>query len=139
MHEQPVLQRRKFFLGRSFRGAKVKDIMWLAPRGEMTEAEWNASHVSCLGVRLAGDAIGEVDDIGRPKVGATLVYLLNGGRDPVHFHLPAFADHPIWECLVDTFDEGRVGRATPGGEPYDLAAHSLALFVLKNPGSPGKG
>jgi glycogen operon protein len=138
MHEHPVLQRRRFFHGRPVRDAKVKDIMWLAPSGhEMTDAEWTAAHVSCLGVRLAGDAIAEVDERGRPIVGATLVYLLNAGSDAVPFHLPAFAERPTWECLIDTFDESRVGVSTAGGKTYELAAHSLALFVLNNPGSPG--
>jgi hypothetical protein len=71
--------------------------MWLASNGkEMTEAEWNADHVKCLGVRLFGDAIGEVDDDGLPIRGDTLLYLLNASTDEVLFTLPSFAVRPRW-------------------------------------------
>ncbi|MBI4485973.1 MAG: hypothetical protein HY655_08190 [Acidobacteria bacterium] len=103
MREHIVLRRRKFFQGRPIRGAGVKDVMWLAPDGrEMTEAEWNASHVQCLGVRLTGDVIHEVDENGEPIVGDTLVYLLNAAAASIDFALPAFVEQPRWECLVDT-------------------------------------
>ncbi len=121
MREQPVLRRRRFFHGRQIRGALVKDIMWLAPDGqEMTETEWNAGGVNCLGVRLAGSAIGEVDRMGRPIVGDTLMYLLNAGAERVAFTLPSFAPRAKWACVVDTFDEARHGRLLAGGDEYPL-------------------
>src|SRR5688572_27379707 len=64
---QPVLRRRRFFLGRSIRGAQVKDVAWLDTSArEMTDRDWSAPHVRHLGVLLAGDAIDEVDERGRP-------------------------------------------------------------------------
>ena len=57
---QPVFQRRKFFLGRAIRGSNVKDISFFNPSGhEMSDEDWNAGFVRCLGVRLAGDLIGD--------------------------------------------------------------------------------
>ncbi|HET9468300.1 MAG TPA: glycogen debranching protein GlgX [Vicinamibacterales bacterium] len=132
MREHVVLRRRRFFHGWPLRAAGVKDIMWLAPTGhEMTEAEWNADHVRCLGVRLAGDCIGETDDLGHPIQGDTLVYLLNGGSDTVDFVLPSFVEGPIWRCILDTFDPAREERAFTGGITFALADRSVAVFVLE--------
>ena len=76
----------------------------------MTETEWNADHVKYLGVRLAGDAIGEVDDAGNAIVGDTLLYLLNAGATALPFTLPAFVADPCWENVLDTLDDRRVRR-----------------------------
>jgi glycogen operon protein len=131
MREHPVLRRRRFFQGRQLRGADVKDIMWLAPTGqEMTEVEWQAGHVRCLGVRLAGDAIGEIDEDGAPVVGDTLVYLMNAGGETVPFRLPAFAGRP-WELLMDTAERSREGRVFRAGTQFQLADHSLAVFRMR--------
>jgi glycogen operon protein len=131
MRDHPVLRRRKFFQGRRIRGAEVKDIMWLAPDGrEMAEMEWNAEHVRCIGVRLSGDAIDELDENGAPIVGDTLLYLLNAGADPIPFRLPSFVTRPQWECLLDTADEDRSGQRFDGGCAYRLADHSLAVFRM---------
>ena len=59
--EQPVFQRRKFFHGRPIRGSDIKDLSWFGPDGqEMSDEAWNAGYVKCLGVRLAGDEIGDL-------------------------------------------------------------------------------
>jgi glycogen operon protein len=130
MHDHPVLRRRKFFQGRRIRGSGVRDIMWLAPGGqEMTDAEWNADHVKCLGVRLAGGGIGEVDDHGQPVIGETLMYLLNAGAEAIDFLLPSFEPGIMWTCLLDTFDASKERQTTAGGRVYRLADHSMALFV----------
>ncbi len=128
MREHPVLRRRKFFRPRNGRTG-VHDIMWLGPGGtEMTDEEWNADHVKCLGVRLAGEGIDEVDEEGQPVTGDTLTYLLNAGRSAVVFHLPAFEPGIAWECLLDTADTTREAATFDGGAPFRLAEHSLALF-----------
>jgi glycogen operon protein len=135
MGNYAVLRRRRFFHGRRLRGAEVKDIMWLASSGhEMTEAEWSADHVKCLGVRLSGDAIGEIDDDGVRIRGDTLLYLLNASADSVPFTLPSFAMHPRWATVLDTDDEGRVGGIHDGGASYPLGAQSLAVVELRAKG-----
>jgi isoamylase len=132
MQEYVVLRRRRFFHGRPIRGANVKDIMWLAPTGEeMSEAEWSAEQVRCLGVRLAGDSIGETDEVGRPIQGDTLVYLLNAGSEPTPFILPAVNVRPNWRCLLDTYDRAREGTMFLGGDSYPLADRSVAVFVME--------
>jgi glycogen operon protein len=131
MREHVVLRRRKFFQGRPIRGAGVKDVMWLAPGGrEMTEDEWNAGHVQCLGVRLDGNAIDELDEQGEPIAGDTLVYLLNAAPTSIAFTLPAFVEQPRWECLIETSDASREGLIFDGGSQYPLANRSVAVFRL---------
>jgi glycogen operon protein len=131
MRNFAVLRRRRFLQGRPLRGGGVKDIIWLAPSGEeMTEAEWNADHVRCLGVRLSGDAIGEVDEDGRQISGDTLLYLMNASTNLVSFRLPSLVMRPEWQTLLETYDDGRVGEIHAAGTSYPLAAHSVAVLAL---------
>src|SRR5260370_30857083 len=54
----PNLRRRKFFQDRSIRHSDVKDIVWLRPDGqEMTDEEWSAGWVRCLGLMLNGETL----------------------------------------------------------------------------------
>src|SRR5262249_24211322 len=100
---QPVFQRRRFFKGRPIWG--VKDISWLGPAGvDMTDEAWSAGFVKCLGVRLAGDRIGDVDDDGDPIVGEPLLILLNAHHEPVPFTFPKHQPERHWERIIDTAD-----------------------------------
>src|SRR4029434_11184790 len=63
----PVFHRRRFFQGRRIEGSEVKDLSWFRPDGkEMTQEEWTNGFTLCLGLRLAGAAIEEVDGAGEP-------------------------------------------------------------------------
>jgi glycogen operon protein len=139
MRTQPVLRRRRFLQGRPLRDVAAKDIMWLAPSGqEMSDAEWSADHVKCLGVRLSGDAIDEVYEDGAPVHGDTLLYLMNASDGSIPFILPSFVVRPRWETILETFDDRRVGEIRDGGLPYPLAAHSLAVMRLHSHGADQK-
>ncbi|HEY5594721.1 MAG TPA: glycogen debranching protein GlgX, partial [Nitrospiria bacterium] len=129
----PVLRRHKFFQGRYIRGSEIKDIAWFSPNGhEMTDEEWNAESVRYLGVRLAGDAIDEVDELGQRIIGDTLLILLNAHHEAVPFVLPAHKKGTRWELTLDTeigkTKKGR--RLARGGRTYDLRGRSLAVFRL---------
>ena len=98
--DHPVLRRRKFFQGRRIRGADVIDIAWIDPSGrEMTDETWNSPDVRCLGVRLNGDAINEVNERGERIVGETLVIMFNAGEEAVPFSLPETGPTERWETL----------------------------------------
>jgi glycogen operon protein len=127
--EQPVFQRRKFFQGRSIRGTDIKDLSWLDPAGEeMTDEGWNAGFVKCLGMRLAGDLIGDVDERGDPIVGDTLLLLLNAHHEAVPFTLPAHKEEHDWEVLVDTTDPAVEPHTAESDRPYPLQSRSLAVL-----------
>ena len=129
--ESPVLRRRKFLQGRRIRGKGVLDITWLDAGGrEMADDTWTSPDVRCLGVRLNGDAINELDERGERVVGSTLVILINGGADAIPFVLPAAAAAERWETLMDTADPWQPSRTLRGLERYQLQGRSVAVLRL---------
>jgi isoamylase len=130
--ENPVLRRRKFFQGRRIRGTDVLDIAWLDASGhEMTDDTWSSPDVRCLGVRLNGDAIDELDERGERIVGATLVIMINGGPELIPFVLPTIGALERWETLMDTADPWQTPRNLRGAERYQLQGRSVAVLRLK--------
>jgi len=129
--QQPVLTRRKYFQGRSIRGAEVKDIYWLDPAGhEMTDEAWNASFVRSLGVLMVGNASDEVDERGRQVAGDTLLLLLNAHYEEVAFVLPPAKTEQAWVRVVDTIDANAAECRFAGGTQYPLQGRSLVLLRL---------
>ncbi len=126
--DQPVFQRRRFFQGRKIRGSDIKDLSWFEPSGkEMSDEAWHAPFVKCLGVRLAGDVIGDVDERGETIVGETLLLLLNAHHEPIPFTLPETKPEHHWETMLDTGDpEGKL-RVFPGGQQFPLQGRSIAV------------
>jgi glycogen operon protein len=133
-HQHPVLHRQKFLHGRKIRGSEVKDLTWFRPNGkEMGEEDWNNPWMRSFGLRLAGDAIDEVDQEGNPIIGETLLILLNAHHEPLPFVLPAHKRDLKWELLLDTKTtiskmESVILKA---GKPFEMEARSVALFVLR--------
>jgi isoamylase len=139
--EQPVLQRRKFFLGRPIRGSNIKDISFFDPSGEeMSDKAWNAGWVQCLGVRLAGDMINEVDERGEPIKGDTLLLLLNAHWEEIPFTLPDTAGGDVWQSLIDTAEPDRPLpiKVRPAREQFPLYGRSLALLRTVRPEQAGQ-
>ena len=127
----PVLRRRRFFQGRRIRGKEVFDIAWLDPSGaEMTDETWSSPDVRCVGVRLNGDAIDEVNERGERIAGDTLVLLLNGGERDMPFVLPATSPNECWGTLLDTADPWQPARRLRTGDRYELRARSMAVLKL---------
>jgi len=130
----PVLRRRQFFYGRPIHGSEVKDLAWFRPDGkEMTGEDWTNPHTRCFGLRLAGDAIEEVDQRGHRMLDDTFLVLINAHHEAIPFVLPAHRAGVRWEPLVDT-GTGDVRSRHPalrGGEAYQLGARTLALLRLQ--------
>src|SRR5438105_4962546 len=102
-HAHPVLRQRTFFRGRSIRGAKTKDIAWIRPDGEeMTDEDWGAGWLRCLGMLLGGDSMHEFDENGERVVDDTVLVLLNAHAEAVCFTLPAIPPASRWEVIADT-------------------------------------
>ena len=136
---QPVFQRRKFFIGRAIRGSDVKDISFFTPSGdEMSDGDWNAGFVKCLGIRLAGDLINDETERGEPIVGETLLMLLNGHWEPIPFTLPPTMHGHLWERLLDTADTTPEPGAFEGGSQYPLQERSLVVLVTRKPEDRGQ-
>ncbi len=125
----PNLHRRKFYQDRSIRRSEQRDIVWLRPDGhEMTDDEWSAGWVRCLGVILSGKTLGDIDDKGCPVVDQTFLLLLNCHHEPMDFFMPATKTQ--WAMVVDTnapeAEAGGVKYAE--GESLQLVRQSLALL-----------
>ena len=130
----PVLRRRQFFYGRRIQGSEVKDVAWFRPDGkEMTEEDWTNPQTRCLGLRLAGDAMEEVDAQGSLIVDDTLLILLNAYHEPLSFTLPAHRPGVKWELVLDSrAPEGRrLHRSMRGGEGYELEGRNLTVLWLR--------
>ena len=132
----PVLRRRRFLQGRKLRGADVKDLAWFDPDGnEMTDAVWHVSHVRCLGVRLAGDAIDETDEHGRRIIDDTLLVLLNAHHEIVPFTLPRSGRRQLWRVMFDTSETHTTTRRIRSGHEYVLQGRSLVVLLAPREGS----
>ena len=129
---QPVLQRRQFFQGRALRGEGATDISWLTPTGkEMSDSDWNAGFVRCLGMRLEGHMVDEVDERGRAIIGDTLLILLNSHSDAIPFRLPILTDEEYWRPLLDTAHKPLHSRLR-ADDLYPLQGRSLAVLKLQH-------
>ena len=129
---QPVFQRRRFFQGRAIHGEGIQDIAWFEPSGqEMTEEAWNTGHARCLGVRLDGDLMGEVDERGEDIVGDTLLLLLNAHYEAISFTLPATLEGQLWERLLDTVDSQSMPLDYTGGQQYELQGRAMVVLRIK--------
>ncbi|MFN7918198.1 MAG: glycogen debranching protein GlgX [Vicinamibacterales bacterium] len=129
---EPVLRRRKYFQGRSIRGAQ--DVAWLAPDGrEMTDEAWTADFVRSIGMLLSGDGIQEVDERGEPITGDTLLVLLNAHDDEVGFTLPPLDAHHVWRRVFDTVNARSAPLDCRPAESYPLHGRSVAVFKVFPP------
>jgi glycogen operon protein len=127
--EQPVLRRRKFFQGRSIRGAEVKEIAWFKPNGEeMDDSDWNAPFAQSLGVYLNGTDGAEMDEKGNPRIGDTLLVTFNAHHRTMRFVLPALQPGTRWERILDTADSAWSRRYVLKPPSYRLRGRSVAVF-----------
>jgi glycogen operon protein len=138
--EHPNLRRRKFFQDRSVNPAGLKDIevegeiihdlAWLRPDGgEMTEDEWKAGWVRCLGLMLSGKMLDHVDPLGNRLKDDTFLMMLNPHWEPIRFYLPECQGKTSWRLVLDTRTPGEPEDVVcPSGEFYELIPRSFALF-----------
>ena len=131
--EHPVFHRRRFFKGRHIKGSEVKDIAWFGSHGkEMISEDWGKGLLT-LGIRLAGDAIEEMDDLGNPIIDDSFLLLLNAYHASVPFTLPAHKKGVAWEWVFDTskMDIKKFPKTWRGGKVYELEGRTAALFRLR--------
>ena len=128
----PVFRRRDFFQGRPLHGSTVRDIVWLQPHGaEMGEQAWGEEHARALAVFLSGEGLNEVDGRGRAVRDDSFLVMFNADSNEVRFELPAGLVPLAGELLIDTSNPDRPDSPFDSGQPYVLAARSLALVRFK--------
>jgi len=131
-HAHPLLQRRRFFQGKSIRGTNGKDIAWFKPDGdEMTEHDWQVSFARALAIFLDGDGIDSRDDRGHVIKDDSLFLVFNGHHEPKGFVLPAVVGAGPWILAFDTAS-GVLADERPTREPGDtmiVAGRSVVVLV----------
>jgi glycogen operon protein len=131
---EPVFQRRHFLQGRPIHGEQMKDIYWLTPTGEeMTEEDWNAGFIRCLGLGYVGTQIEETDERGERIEGESFLILLNAYHEAVPFRVGGRAAARAWEVVFDTATTSARHRVLSHLAEYPLAARSFVLLRLRHP------
>ncbi|MDR0307913.1 MAG: glycogen debranching protein GlgX [Chitinispirillales bacterium] len=132
-HKHPILQRRKFFSGRSMKPTGCKDISWFHPSGrEMKDADWLDYELRGLGAQLAGDAIFEVGQHGEKLMDDTFLILLNGHFDQSAFVMPPCNGKSEWQRVFDTVNSyvDTKKQFFSCGKIYNMLPRSMALFRM---------
>jgi isoamylase len=136
----PNLHRRKFFQDRRIdpeapdrkvNGGEQADLLWVRPDGsEMTQDEWHAGWVRCIGLLLNGQTLDDVNAVGEPIVDDTFLILFNPHHEPIRFVLPPPRQGVAWDLCFDTSRGAArtAGGATRARRFYRLTDRSLALF-----------
>ncbi|MGE0876992.1 MAG: glycogen debranching protein GlgX, partial [Burkholderiales bacterium] len=125
-----TFRRRDFFQGRPLHGSEVKDIHWIKADGtEMNTQEWEHGEARCLGVYLAGGAVGEVDRFGAPAYDDDFLMLFNAHAEDVDFTLPPSGR--TWHGVIDTVHEDGLARdgPFPPGSVFRLRGRSFVLLT----------
>ncbi len=136
--QHPNLHRRKYFQDRSINpgagerevdGQRLHDIAWLRPDGgEMTEEEWNAGWVRCIGLELNGRTLDDVNGVGEPIRDQSYLILFNPHHEPIKFFMPQ-RDGAAWQLLIDSANPEKNDKPVIGpGNSYELIARSAALL-----------
>ncbi len=129
-HQQPVLQRRRFFLGDHIWDSRMKDLAWFRPNGtEMSPEDWQKPFVRSLAFLLGGDATAMVDEKGKHIVGEPLLVLLNAHHEPITFALPGSEWGVSWEVVTYTGD-GISANGLKVDRTFELIGRSMAVLVL---------
>jgi glycogen operon protein len=129
--EHYIFRRRRWFQGRSLRGAGVADIVWYKPDGTtMTEEDWQSGFAKSLGVFLSGENIPSRGRRGERHVDDDFYLVLNAHDDAVRFTLPVGGRVRGWRRVVDTNDA--VPPPDRGAVETELAAGARSLLLLRH-------
>jgi glycogen operon protein len=129
-HQEPVLQRRRFFLGDHIWDSRMKDLAWFRPDGtEMSPEDWQKPFVRSLAFLLGGDATAIVDETGKHIFGEPLLVLLNAHHEPMNFVLPGSEWGVSWEVVAYTGD-GMSATGRKVDRAFELIGRSMAVLLL---------
>ena len=94
----------------------------------MSDEAWNAGYTQCLGVRLPGDLIGDVNERSEPITGDSIVLLINAHHEAIPFKVPSLGKGQEWERLIDTADPEADSIKRKGGEEYEIKGRSMVIL-----------
>jgi glycogen operon protein len=129
--EHYIFRRRRWFQGRSLRGAGVADIVWYQPDGStMTDEDWQSGFAKSLGVFLSGQDIPSRGRRGERHEDDDFYLVLNAHHDAVRFRLPAGGRVRGWRRIVDTNDA--VPRHDGVVVEAEIVAAARSLLLLRH-------
>jgi glycogen operon protein len=128
----PVLQRRKFFLGKDLDDDGVPDLTWYSP--DLGTPRWQDANARTLCVQL--DAKEGGPDLGVER----LFFIFNGHYQPQWIKLPQLAADQLWYRAIDTslasgddfVDSGQEVRIDPT-DHYLINARSTVVLLGQRP------
>jgi glycogen operon protein len=132
-HEQPVLQRRRFFRGEFIWDSRFKDLTWFRPDGsEMTKEDWQKPFTRTFAFLLGRDAVETFDELGHLLVAEAVLVLVNAYWKPIRFVLPRAETGAGWKLEIDTAmrHKARV-HDSDGDSTFDVAGRSISVFVYQ--------
>jgi glycogen operon protein len=100
----------------------------------MSQEDWHAGWVRCLGMLLNGRTLDDVNAVGEPIQDDAFLILCNPYHESIRFTLPPLPSGKVWHVCADT------RRATVGGPRktrryYQVTPRSLVVLVESTPAS----
>jgi glycogen operon protein len=95
----------------------------------MTQGEWHAGWIRCIGLYLNGRTLDDVNAVGETIRDDTFLILFNPHHEPVRFTLPHIGPTKGWEVYLDTRSSNIMGQKSSRPRRfYQLMERSLAVF-----------
>jgi glycogen operon protein len=131
--DHPVFRRRRWFTGRSIRGAEIDDIGWLRPDGEaMSDEDWDAGFARSLGIVLNGEAIPWPGPRGEAVVDDSFVVAFNAHHEELTWTAPGPPWGDAWEVVLDTARPDLPGdggdETIKAGDTFTVTARSVQVL-----------
>ena len=100
-HRYPVLRRNRFYTGKFDEVHGVKDIAWIKSDGfEAEQQDWTDNAMRCVGMLMDGRA--QINSVPQDGEHATMMLVVNAGRDSIAFTVPECVDGTGWTRVLDT-------------------------------------
>ena len=128
-HRYPVLRRNRFYTGKFDEVHGVKDIAWIKSDGfEAEQQDWNDNAMRCVGMLMDGRA--QINSVPQDGEHATMMLVVNAGRDSIAFTVPECVDGTGWTRVLDTSNATKPDQDFPIGEMCPIPSRSLVLLRL---------
>ncbi|WP_050435625.1 glycogen debranching protein GlgX [Chondromyces crocatus] len=131
-YAHPAFRRRRWFEGRSVRGAGLTDIGWFRPDGqEMNDADWSTWFARSMGVFIHGEGIPSLDPYGRRVIDDSFYLIFNAHGESLDLRMPEVLGDG-WDLILDTAAEPSWLEA-PHRVEANITAQGRSVVLLRKP------
>lgn len=129
-----ALRRRLYFRGLPRIQGGWKDVMWFHPDGhELSANDWTNPSLQTICMRLAGDAIQEIDEHGDPIEPSSILLIFHAGEQEVAVTIPPVergGAQNRWAALLSTdTPDGSTCCVADSGESLTVPGRTVMLFI----------